>query len=233
MSIQQDKYKALRTQSKTTLINLAKKYNFPIPKNLKSLTAFGKKLSNHIEKQQYKDYQTGVEEKNKRNPTGLYKDYLKKSGLHDTTQARQNYKDIKEFTKIAKQIDVQLKKSNVTSYINPSDLEELNNIVANKTTIKNYLKIMAKEMLRNSPSEDIVDLVSKTDSTYLEEIIKRNTIGISEKQVSDLLGKFNKKNYGQRFAINVKLFADFYEEYDRKGNNFNAYKSLKKIIEGV
>ena len=234
MSIQQDKYKALRSNSKTTLINLAKKYNFPVPKNIKSLSAFAKRLSNHIENIQYKDYQSGIPVNDSKKPTGLYKEYLKKSKLHDTTQAKQNFKDIKEFTKIARQINKQLDKFSLTPYIDPSTRDELKNIVGNKTTVKDYIKKMPETMLKYSPVENTLDLISKTDSSYLEEIIKRNTINIKKEEVEKLLNNFNKKNYGQRFAINVKLFRDFYEEYERKrGANFKAVDTLKKIIEEV
>ena len=232
MSIQQDKYKALRTGSKTTLINLAKKYNFPIPKTLKSLQAFAKRLSNHIEKLQYQDYEAGTPKA--KGPTGLYKEYLKRSKLHDTTQAKQNFQDIKDFTKIAKQIDKQLNNFNIGAYIDEATRDELKNIVGNKTNVKDYLKNMPDSMLKYSPHEKTQDLISRTDSTYLEEIIKRNTINISPDKVEKLLNNFNKKNYGQRFAINVKLFRDYYEEYERqRGSNFKAFDILNKIIQEV
>ena len=57
MSIQTDKYKALRSKSKTTLTNLAKKYGYKTPKNIKNLESFGKKLGNFIEKVQFQNYQ--------------------------------------------------------------------------------------------------------------------------------------------------------------------------------
>ena len=50
MSIQQDKYKALRSNNKATLINLAKKYGYKIPKNINNIQSFGKRLINFIEK---------------------------------------------------------------------------------------------------------------------------------------------------------------------------------------
>ena len=60
MSIQQDKYKALRSKNKTTLTNLAKKYGYNVPKNINNIESFGKRLSNFIEKIQFKDYEIGI-----------------------------------------------------------------------------------------------------------------------------------------------------------------------------
>ena len=115
MSIQQDKYKALRSNNKTTLINLAKKYGYKVPKNLNNIESFGKRLSNFIEKIQFEDYETGIPKV--KTPKGLYKQYLNKSGLHDTTQARQNFKNIKEFTKVARQINRELQNDNLRLYL--------------------------------------------------------------------------------------------------------------------
>ena len=234
MSIQQDKYKALRSNSKTTLTNLAKKYGYGVPKNIKSLQSFGKRLSNYIEKLQYKDYQSGISKTT--SPKGLYKQYLKKSGLHDTSQSRQNYKDIKEFTKVARKINRELQKDKLRLYIDNEDFENLKNIVGNKTTIKDFLNNVPNQQLKYSPNSKTQELIHKADSSYLEEIIKRNTVKISPKLVDKLIKDFNKKSFGKRFAINTKLYKDYYAEYlSRKmqGKPFETYETLNKIIKEV
>ena len=234
MSIQQDKYKALRTKSKTTLTNLAKKYGYNIPKNIKNLQSFGKRLSNYIEKIQYQDYQTGIPKV--KTPKGLYKEYLNKSGLHDTSQSRQNFKDIQEFTKIAKQINRELKNDNLRFYLDNEEYENIKNIVGNKTTTKDFLNNISKQQLKYSPKSKTDELIHRADSSYLEEIIKRNTIKIPSKLVDKLLKDFNKKSFGERFAINTKLYKDFYSEYilsKIQGKSFETYETLNKIIREV
>lgn len=229
MSIQSDKYKALRTGSKTTLINLANKYNFPIPKNLKSLIAFGKRLSNHIEKLQYQDYESAIPEKN--GPSGLYKTYLRKSRLHDTTQSKQNFKDIEEFSKIANEIDKELNNFSTKAYMSDRKYNEFKNIVGNKTNVKNFIKNTPKEMLRYSPLEDIKRLEDEASDKYLNELCVRFTEGIKASDLNKLFSDFNSKNFSERFSINQKLYKDFYEEYERLRGHFNAYQTLKNIIE--
>lgn len=234
MSIQQDKYKALRSKSKTTLTNLAKKYGYGVPKNIKNLQSFGKKLSNFIEKIQYKDYQAGISKTI--SPKGLYKQYLNKSGLHDTSQSRQNFKDIQEFTKIAKQINRELKNDNLRIYLDNEEYENLKNIVGNKTTMKDFLNNIPNQQLKYSPNSKTQELIHRADSSYLEEIIKRNTIKISPKLVDKLLKDFSNKSFGKRFAINTKLYKDFYAEYlvnKMQGKTFETYETLNKIIKEV
>lgn len=234
MSIQQDKYKALRSKSKTTLTNLAKKYGYGVPKNINNLQSFGKRLSNFIEKIQYKDYQSGISKTI--SPKGLYKQYLNKSGLHDTSQSRQNFKDIQEFTKVAKQINRELKNDKLRIYLDNEEYENLKNIVGNKTTMKDFLNNISKQQLKYSPKSKTEELLHRADSSYLEEIIKRNTIKISPKLVDKLLKDFNKKSFGERFAINTKLYKDFYSEYmvnKIQGKSFETYETLNKIIKEV
>ena len=234
MSIQQDKYKALRSNNKATLINLAKKYGYKVPKNINNIQSFGKRLSNFIEKIQFEDYETGIPKV--KTPKGLYKQYLNKSGLHDTTQARQNFKDIKEFTKVARQINRELQNDNLRLYLDNEEYENLKNIVGNKTTIKDFLNNISKQQLKYSPNSKTEELLHKADSSYLEEIIKRNTIKISPVLVDKLLKDFNKKSFGQRFAINTRLYTDFYTEYrvsKMQGKSFETYETLNKIIKEV
>lgn len=231
MSIQTDKYKALRTKSKTTLINLAKKYNFPVPKTLNSLSTFGKRLSNFIEKVQYQDYGSGIPEI--KTPTGLYKQYLKASGLHDTSQARQNFSDIKEYSKIAKQINRELSNPRTIEYIDPLDLQELKDLVGNKTTVKDFINNVPKGMLKNSPSSKIEELKKKTDISTLDELIKRTTSDLSETQVKKLRDSFEGKSYGQRFAINQRLMSEYYQEYTNRkmqGKRFDSYQIISRIL---
>ena len=234
MSIQQDKYKALRSKSKSTLTNLAKKYGYNIPKNINNIEAFGKRLSNFIEKIQFKDYEKGISRV--KSPKGLYKQYLNKTGLHDTSQSRQNFKDIQEFTKVAKEINRELQNDNLRLYLDNEEYENLKNIVGNKTTMKDFLNNVPKYQLKYSPNSKTEELLHKADKSYLEEIIKRNTIKISPGLVDKLLKDFNKKSFGQRFAINTKLYKEFYSEYKAskmQGKTFETYETLNKIIKEV
>ena len=47
---QKDKYQALKTTSEKTLRRLAKKYGFDLPKNIKNVAYYGKRLGIFIEK---------------------------------------------------------------------------------------------------------------------------------------------------------------------------------------
>ena len=51
-----------------------------------------------------------------------------------------------------------------------------------------------------------------------------------------LLKDFNKKSFGQRFAINTRLYVDFYAEYrvsKMQGKSFETYETLNKILKEV
>ena len=92
---------------------------------------------------------------------------------------------------------------------------------------------MPKYQLKYSPNSKTEELLHKADNSYLEEIIKRNTVKISPGLVDKLLKDFNKKSFGQRFAINTKLYKEFYSEYvlsKMQGKTFETYETLNKII---
>lgn len=76
---QRDKYKAFRTKSVNTLKNLAKKYGYELPKNIKNVEYFAKRLGNYIENEQFKNYDAGI----KSNP--------EKQVLDSYNRAKRNY----------------------------------------------------------------------------------------------------------------------------------------------
>ena len=105
-----------------------------------------------------------------------------------------------------------------------------------KTAGQQFLNNVSNNQLKYSPNSKTEELLHRADSSYLEEIIKRNTIKISPSLVDKLLKDFNKKSFGQRFASNTKLYKDFYAEYKvskMQGKTFETYETLNKIIKEV
>ena len=232
MSIQQDKYKALRSNSKTTLTNLAKKYGYGVPKSIKNLQSFGKRLSNYIEKIQYKDYQSGISKTI--SPKGLYKEYLKKSGLHDTSQSKQIYKDIKEFTKLSRNLQKHM--DEIRLVMDSDRFAELKNIIGNKGTIKDYVENTPKFMLKYSPYEKIEEIAHKYSHKYVDEILIRKNCGLSEKEYNTFMKKFDSMPVYRRIQMNQIVYDKYYEEYEemkQKGSVFDSYSVLNKIVNKV
>lgn len=126
MSIQSDKYKALRTKSVNTLRSLAKKYGYnKLPKNIKNINTYAKRLGNYIEKIQYEtyDYNNKVlkEWNNKRKELGSVREvnkYLRDDrkgefkSLAELNELMWEFKDIKgnvsmkNITQLAKKLGV-------------------------------------------------------------------------------------------------------------------------------
>lgn len=230
---QRDKYTALRTKSEKTLKKLAKEYGYDkLPKHINNVAYYAKRLSNFIEEKQYSNYQEGVIKKNSNSGSKLYKEFLKKSGLHDTTQAKQIYKDIKEFTKIAKAISKNIDNLD----LDERKLRELKNILKSGTTIKEYLNNRHPQMLKYSPLEQTERLYNKINPHYADEILKRKNCSISATEYKNFLNMFNKLTIGQKMKFNSMLYSRYYSEYEYSkafGEEFNSFEVLKRLIKDV
>lgn len=230
---QRDKYTALKTESEKTLRKLAKEYGFDkLPKHINNVAYYGKRLSNFIEKQQYSNYQEGVNKKNSNSGSKLYKEFLKKSGLHNTTQAKQIFKDIKEFTKIAKAISKNIDNLD----LDVRKLRELKNILKSGTTVKEYLNNRHQQMLKYSPSEQTEKLYNMINPHYVDEILKRKNSSISAPKYKDFLNMYDKLTIAQKMKFNNMLYSKYYSEYEYSkafGEEFNSFEVLKRMIKEV
>ena len=163
-----------------------------------------------------------------------YKDYLKASGLHDTTQAKQIYKDIKDFTKLAR--DLQKHMAEIRLVMDNDRFTELNNIIGNKTSIKDYIENTPKFMLQYSPHEKMKEIEHKFSHQYIDEILIRKNCGLSEKEYNKFMKKFDKMPMYRRIQMNQILYDKYYEEYElikQKGAEFDSFKVLNKIANNV
>ena len=232
-NFQKDKYTALKTKSEKTLRRLAKMYGYDkLPKKINNISYYAKRLSNFIEEKQYSNYQEGVKEKKQNSSSKLYREFLKKSGLHDTTQAKQIYKDIKEFTKIAKAISKNIDKLD----LDERKLRELKNILKSGTTVKEYLNNRHPQMLKYSPLEQTERLYNKINPHYADEILKRKNCSISATEYKDFLNMFDKLTIGQKMKFKSMLYSRYYREYAYSkafGEEVNSFEVLKRMIKEV
>lgn len=129
MSIQRDKQTAFKTKSVKTLRRLAKKYDYTsLPKNIKKVEFYAKRLGNYIEKIQYQDYNKNrkilKEWNQKRKELGSVRDvnkYLRDDrkgefkSLSELNELMWEFKDIKgsvtmkDIKQLAKELDVDTK----------------------------------------------------------------------------------------------------------------------------
>lgn len=230
MSIQTDKYKAFKTNNESVLRRLADKYGYnKLPKNIKNIKLYAHRLGNFIEKLQYENYDNPLKVNTK--PTGNYKKFLDISGLHDTTQSKQVFKDIEDFTKLAKNVKSHM--GEIGRALDTSDRIELNNLVTGKTSVKEYLKNTPKAMLKFSPYEKTESIKNLGDESYLNEVIKRKSLGLTEKQYNKLIKKFNSLSFHKRIQFNQTLNREYflkYEESKMRGLEFNSYETLNNLI---
>lgn len=163
-----------------------------------------------------------------------YKDFLKSSGLHDSTQSKQIYKDIKEFTKVSRTLQKHI--DEIRLVMDSDRFAELNNIIGNKGTIKDYVKNTPKFMLKYSPHEKTKEITHKFSHQYIDEILIRKNCGLSEKDYNTFMKKFDKMPIYKRIQMNQIVYDKYYEEYEemkQKGNVFNSYEVLNKIANKV
>ena len=163
-----------------------------------------------------------------------YKDFLKSSGLHDSSQSKQINNDIKEFTKLSRTLQ---KHMGVIRLVMDNDrFTELNNIIGNKGSIKDYIENTPKFMLKYSPQEKVEEIAHKFSNKYIDEILIRKNCGLSEKEYNAFMKKFNKMPIHKRIQMNEVLYEKYYEEYEemkQKGGEFNSYKVLNNIANKV
>ena len=163
-----------------------------------------------------------------------YKDFLKASGLHDSTQSKQIYKDIKDFTKVAR--DLQKHMADIKLVMDYDRYTELKNIIGNKTTIKDYIENTPKFMLQYSPYEKMKEIEHKFSHQYIDEILIRKNCGLSEKEYNKFMKKFDKMPIYKRIQMNQIVYEKYYEEYEifkQKGDTFDSYKVLNEIANKV
>ena len=163
-----------------------------------------------------------------------YKDFLKASGLHDSTQSKQIYKDIKDFTKVAR--DLQKHMGEIRLVMDNDRFTELNNIIGNKTTIKDYVENTPEFMLKYSPHEKMKEIEHKFSHQYIDEILIRKNCGLSEKEYNKFIKKFDNMPMYRRIQMNQILYDKYYEEYEiikQKGVTFDSYKTLNEIANKV
>ena len=163
-----------------------------------------------------------------------YKDFLKSSGLHDSSQSKQIYKDIKEFTKLSRTLQKHM--DEIRLVMDNDRFTELNNIIGNKGSIKDYVENTPKFLLKSSPHEKVKEIAHKFSNKYIDEILIRKNCGLSEKEYNVFMKKFNKMPIHKRIQMNEVLYDKYYEEYEeikQKGNEFNSYKVLNNIANKV
>lgn len=234
---QHDKYLAFKTKSASTVIKLAKLYNITIPKAIKNIEYWGKRVGNAIERKQFSSkeeyYSNAGANISKGKPKGNYKLYLDKTGLHDTSQSKQNFKDIENYVKIGKKFNNAL--DELKGNIPFEQFRELANIVRNKTSVKDYLNNTSNGMLKHANvNSKIQELKDKISDKYIDELIKRGRSHITEKELKKLKKKFNSKSIAEKIIINNKLYDEYYmyyQEYDIRNIEFSPYETINKIID--
>lgn len=172
------------------------------------------------------------ERKSKLSPN--YREFLKKSGLHDSTQARQIFKDIKDYTKQARNIKRNL--SDISKNLDKDAAKELENMVKNKATIKDFLNNTPGPMLRYSPYSKVQELQEKYSSKYIDEIIKRKSCGLTDKEYKQIIKKFNSLPIYKKIGFNLTLYEKYYDEYLTSktfGEEYSANKIINKLLSEV
>lgn len=163
-----------------------------------------------------------------------YKDFLKSSGLHDSTQSKQIYKDIKEFTKVSRNLQKHM--DEIRLVMDSDRFAELNNIIGNKGSIKDYVENTPKFMLKYSPHEKTKEIAHKFSNQYIDEILIRKNCGLSEKEYNAFMKKFNKMPIYRKIQMNQVIYDKYYEEYEeikQKGSVFNSFEVLNNIANKV
>ena len=163
-----------------------------------------------------------------------YKDFLKASGLHDSTQSKQVYKDIKDFTKVARNLQKHM--DEIRLVMDNDRFTELNNIIGNKTSIKDYIKNTPNFMLKYSPHDKIEEITHKYSHKYVDEILIRKNCGLSQKDYNTFMKKFDNMPIYRRIQMNQIVYDKYYEEYEevkQKGTVFDSYSVLNKIANKV
>ena len=162
-----------------------------------------------------------------------YKNFLNRAGLIDNPINKQKYDDIKEYTKLSRQIQKGLKSVNLNKEINFEYFQELSNMTK-YTNVNDYINNVPQQALKFNLESKITELKQKIDSSTLETFIKTRTTQLSEKQVKQLINKFNKLNFIRKVNFNIDLLEKYYQEYEdrKKLGVVDEYNLLKSLLEG-
>ena len=164
-----------------------------------------------------------------------YKNFLNKSGLIDNPINKQKYDDIKEYTKLSRQIQKGLKNIDMNKEINFEYFQELCNMTK-YTNVNDYINNVPQQALKFNLESKITELKQKIDSSTLETFIKTRTTQLDEKQVKQLINKFNKLSLKKKVNFNIDLLEKYYQEYeDRKKlgivDEYNLINSLLNEVD--
>ena len=164
-----------------------------------------------------------------------YKNFLDRAGLIDNPINKQKYDDIKEYTKLSRQIQKGLKNIDMNKEINFEYFQELCNMTK-YTNVNDYINNVPQQALKFNLESKITELKQKIDSSTLETFIKTRTTQLSEKQVTQLINKFNKLSLKKKVNFNIDLLEKYYQEYeDRKKlgivDEYNLINSLLNEVD--
>ena len=210
---QKDKYRALKG-SENTLRKLAKEYDYKLPKNINKLDVYQKRLSNYIEKLQFKNYHEGT-------PDGIQegkdlKLVMERTGVNKS-QAMKILKSSKQYAKALSEIS----KEGKLTYGNKKKVNEanvqINNLISKGyTDYKTIITKMNDRTLANNGAEALLDrLKDSISSNYLQEGIERMGLQNSYKE-KELLKKFNKLSMHKKLTINANLWEVFKDKYKKE-----------------
>lgn len=198
MSIQSDKYKALRTKSVNTLRSLAKKYGYDkLPKNIKNINTYAQRLGNYIEKLQYGNY-------------------------YDNIPQNTSNKILREWNKKRKELG---SVRDVNKYLRDdrngefNSLTELNELmwefkdIKDNVTMKD-IKRLAKELdvdtkwVLNTMEEKMASFKLQSYSSIMK------FYGFSDKEIKEMAKIFDNANYRKQDAF-LKIMSDYAKGMDK------------------
>ena len=161
-----------------------------------------------------------------------YKNFLNRSGLIDNPINKQKYDDIKEYTKLSRQIQKGLSNIDLNNEINFEYCQELSNMTK-YTNVDEYVNNVPQQALKFNLESKITELKEKIDSSTLENFIKSKTTQLNEKQVKQLINKYNKLSVKNKIKFNVNLIEKYFQEYEdrKKLGIVDEYGLLKSLLE--
>lgn len=206
---QKDKYRALKGSEKT-LRKLAKEYDYKLPKNINKLDVYQKRLSNYIEKLQYKNYYVETQEGKD------LKLIMERTGVNKT-QARRILNSSKKYAKALSEIN----KEGKLTYGNKKEPNEtnvqINNLISKGyTDYRTIINIMNNRTLANNGAQSLLErLEDSISSNYLHEGIER--MGLQNSYIEkNLLKKFNKLSMYKKLTVNANLWGVFKDKYKKE-----------------
>lgn len=167
---------------------------------------------------------------NTKSKNSNYNKFLKQAKLKDTTQSRQIFKDIQEFTKTANYFKKHM--GEIQLGLGDDERKNILGLIKGKTNVRDYLKEVPDFMLKYSPYEKTQELLHRADFSYIDEILKRGSLGLSEENYEKFYKSFNKMSLTNRLVMNSKVYDKFFQKYEEAkmmGIEFNSYEVLKGI----